>query len=296
MGYYIGIITLICCNIVVVTGLSLLTGFTGIFSFGHAAFMALGAYTSAILTTRLGLPVALALRAAVTVAAAAGRLIGIPTLKLVGDYFAIAMLGLGETTRLLFDNGGELTGGARGFGNIPDATTLPAALLLMIASVIVMKNIIGSRYGRSFMAIREDSLAAECCGVDTFGMKKISLTVSAAFGGLGGAMFAHYLTYIQPIMFDMAKSTEIAASVVFGGLGSLSGSIIATVILVGIPEFLRPLFKWRLVFYGLVLVGTIVLRPQGLMGGKEITWAGIRDFFRRFTRKNAGVDKEVKSR
>lgn len=294
MGYYIGIATLICCNIVVVIGLSLLTGFTGIFSFGHAAFMALGAYTSAILTTRIGLPFALALIASVAVAAAAGRLIGIPTLKLVGDYFAIAMLGLGETVRLLFDNGGELTGGARGFGNITEATGLPVALLLMIGSVIVMRNLIGSRYGRSFLAIREDSLAAECCGVDTVEMKKISLTVSAAFGGLGGAMFAHYLTYIQPVMFDMAKSTEIAASVVFGGLGSLSGSIIATVILVGVPELLRPLFKWRLVFYGLVLVGTIVLRPQGLMGGKEITWRGVKSLIGRLTGKRAGKDREVK--
>lgn len=277
MGYLLGIMTLICCNIIVVIGLSLLTGFTGIFSFGHAAYMAIGAYSAAILTTKLGVPFVLALIVAVMIAALAGRLIGIPTLKLVGDYFAIAMLGLGETVRLLLDNGGKLTGGARGFGNIPGKTAFPIAFVIMVFSVIVMRNIIGSRYGRCFLAIREDELAAECCGIDTYGLKKTSLTISAAFGGLGGALFAHYITYIQPIMFDMAKSTEIAAAVVFGGLGSLSGSIIASIILIGIPEVLRPLYQWRLVFYGLLLVGTIVLRPQGLMGGREFTIQGLKN-------------------
>lgn len=292
MGYFAGILTLICCNIIVVIGLSLLTGFTGIFSFGHAAYMALGAYTAAMLTTKLHLPFVLALIAAVVLAALAGRLIGIPTLRLVGDYFAIAMLGMGETVRLLLDNGGKLTGGARGLGNIPSHTALPVAFILMVICVITMKNIIGSRYGRCFMAIREDELAAECCGIDTFELKKTSLTLSAAFGGLGGALFAHYITYIQPIMFDMAKSTEIAAAVVFGGLGSLSGSIIASVILIGIPEVLRPLYQWRLVFYGLLLVGTIVLRPQGLMGGKELSWRGIKKSLQFLQKKQRAAGKE----
>ena len=291
MGYFLGIGTLICCNIIVVIGLSLLTGFTGIFSFGHAAYMALGAYTAAILTTKLGVPFFLALIVAVMLAALAGRLIGIPTLRLVGDYFAIAMLGLGETVRLLLDNGGKFTGGARGFGNIPGKTTLPIAFVLMVLSVLIMRNIIGSRYGRCFMAIREDELAAECCGIDTFDKKKTALTISAAFGGLGGALFAHYITYIQPIMFDMAKSTEIAAAVVFGGLGSLSGSIIASIILIGIPELLRPLYQWRLVFYGLLLVGTIVIRPQGLMGGREFSLAGIKKGLQYIKNKRAGRGK-----
>jgi branched-chain amino acid transport system permease protein len=209
----------------------------------------------------------------------------------VGDYFAIAMMGLGETVRLLFDNGGKLTGGARGIGNIPAETSFPVAFVIMLISVIVMSNIIGSRYGRCFKAIREDELAAECCGIDTFEYKKIALTISAGFGGLGGALFAHYITYLQPIMFDMAKSTEIAAAVVFGGLGSLSGSIIATIILIGIPELLRPLYQWRLVFYGLLLVGTIVIRPQGLMGGKEFSVEGLKKCFKFGPKKLTGQGK-----
>jgi len=167
-------------------------------------------------------------------------------------------------------------------GNIPNVTNIYVALGLMIASVIVMRNIIWSRYGRAFKAIREDTLAAECCGIDTFAMKKVSLTISAAYGGLGGALFAHYMTYIQPVMFAMAMSTEIAAAVVFGGLGSLTGSIVAAFMLVGITELLRPLFQWRMVFYGLILVGTIVLRPQGLMGGKEFSAKAVISQVRRF--------------
>lgn len=268
MQYYIGIAILICCNIIAVSGLSLLTGFTGIFSFGHAAFLAIGAYTAALLTTNLGLPFVIAVVIAIMVAAIIGYLIGIPTLKLVGDYFAIVMLGVGEATKLILDNLTDITGGARGMGGIASTTSLPVALCTAILVIVFVRNVIRSRYGRSFMAIREDSLAAECCGINTFKMKKISLTISAGLGGLAGALYAHYITYLQPIMFNGDKSTELASSVVFGGLGSLSGSVIATVILTGLPEILRPLYEWRLVIYGLLLVATIVLRPQSV----TISW------------------------
>lgn len=276
MQYYIGIAILVCCNVIAVSGLSLLTGFTGIFSFGHAAFMAIGAYAAALLTTKLGLPFVLAVLAAVVIAAAIGYLIGIPTLKLVGDYFAIVMLGIGEATKLILDNTTEITGGARGMGGISAVTSLPVALCAAVLVILFVRNIIRSRYGRCFMAIREDSLAAECCGIHTFRMKKLSLTISAGLGGLAGALYAHYITYLQPIMFNGDKSTELASSVVFGGLGSLTGSVVATVILTGLPELLRPLYEWRMVIYGVLLVATIVLRPQGLLGGKEWSWRTVR--------------------
>ena len=291
MQYYIGVAILICCNIIAVLGLSLLTGFTGIFSFGHAAYMAIGAYAAALLTVKVGLPFALALVLAVCVAAAIGYLIGIPTLKLVGDYFAIVMMGVGEATKLIMDNLVNLTGGARGMGGISQKTSIAVALLCAAAAVVFIRNVVRSRYGRSFMAIREDTLAAECCGVDTFRMKKISLSISAGLGGLAGGLYAHYITYIQPIMFNADKSTELAAAVVFGGLGSISGSVVATVILTGLPELLRPLYEWRLVLYGLLLVATIVLRPQGLMGGREISFAGAGRFFRGLKDKKATKEK-----
>jgi len=292
MQYYIGVMILICCNIIAVLGLSLLTGFTGIFSFGHAAYMAIGAYSAALLTVKLGVPFVVAMVVAIVTASVIGYLIGIPTLKLVGDYFAIVMLGVGEATKLIMDNLVSITGGARGMGGIKKYSSFGLVLVIAIIAIIFVRNIVKSRYGRCFMAIREDSLAAECCGVDTFRYKKISLTISAGLGGLAGCLYAHYITYIQPVMFNIDKSTELAAAVVFGGLGSLSGSVIAAIILTGLPEILRPVYEWRLVLYGFLLVATIVLRPQGLMGGKEITIAGIK----RFAGKLAGTLNSMKGR
>jgi branched-chain amino acid transport system permease protein len=280
MQYFAGIVILICINLMVVLGLSLLTGFTGLFSFGHAAYMAIGAYTSALVTAKLGVPFFAGVVMGAVVAGIAGWLIGSATLKLVEDYFAIASLGFGETIRLLLDNADKITGGARGLGGIPYQTTFTIALTVVFIATLVLRNIIFSRYGRAFTAIREDEIAAQACGINTFSFKRKSLVISAIYAGIGGALFAHYMNYLQPIMFDMAKSTEVASAVVFGGLGSITGSILATIILTGIPELLRPLFQWRLVFYGIVLVGTIVVRPQGIMGGKEINLSRLTRVFR----------------
>jgi len=278
MAYIQGVMIIICVNLMGVLGVSLLTGFTGMFSFGHAAYMALGAYTSAILVGRLGMPFVVGLLAAAAFAALASVIIGYPTVRLVGDYFAIAALGFGEATRLILDNGGSLTGGARGFVGVPKHTTLPIAILIVVLGAILMRNIINSRFGRSFVAIREDKLAAEAMGINTARSRMLSLAISAAYAGVAGSMFAHYLTFLQPVMFDINKSTELAATVVFGGLGSMTGSIIACIILTSIPEIFRPFYLWRMVFYGLALVTTIVLRPQGLLGSFEITLEGTRRF------------------
>jgi len=295
MAYYQGVLTIICVNLMCVMGVSLLTGFTGIFSFGHAAYMAIGAYTSAIVVGRLGMPFVIGLIAAAAAAALASFVIGYPTLKLVGDYFAIAALGFGEATRLILDNGGDITGGARGFVGVPKHTTLSIALLIVALGVVLMRNILNSRFGRSFVAIREDRLAAEAMGIDTSRFRMMALAISAAYAGVGGSMFAHYLTYLQPVMFDLNKSTEMAATVVFGGLGSLTGSVVACVLLTTIPEVFRPFYLWRMVFYGLALVSTIVLRPQGLLGTYELTFERLKKVVSacplkaRFDRRGGGL-------
>ncbi|MGB9868009.1 MAG: branched-chain amino acid ABC transporter permease [Bacillota bacterium] len=281
MAYVQGVLTLICINLMGVIGVSLLTGFTGIFSFGHAAYMALGAYSSAIVVARLGMPFVVGLVVAAIVAAVTSLAIGYPTLKLVGDYFAIAALGFGEAVRLLLDNGGSLTGGARGFVGVSKHTTLPVALLIAGLGIALMRNIVNSRFGRAFVAIREDRLAAEAMGIDTSRYRMLSLALSAAYAGVAGSMFAHYLTFLQPSMFDINKSTELASTVVFGGLGSLTGSIVACIVLTSIPELFRPFYLWRMVFYGLALVGTIVLRPQGLLGGTELTLESVKKMLSR---------------
>lgn len=281
MAYVQGVLTLICINIMGVLGVSLLTGFTGIFSFGHAAYMALGAYSSAIVVARLGMPFPVGLITAAVVAGVTSLIIGYPTLKLVGDYFAIAALGFGEAVRLLLDNGGSITGGARGFVGVPKHTTLPIALFIAVLGIALMRNIVNSRFGRAFIAIREDRLAAEAMGIDTSRFRMLSLAISAAYAGVAGSMFAHYLTFLQPSMFDINKSTELASTVVFGGLGSLTGSIVACIVLTSIPELFRPFYLWRMVFYGLALVGTIVLRPQGLLGNTELSLEWVKSLVRR---------------
>ena len=278
--YHQGILTLISINVTAVLGVSLLTGFTGLFSFGHAGFMSVGAYAAAILTVRQGLPFFISLPLA-GAAAAIVSLIMYPTLKLKGDYFAIAALGFGEAFRLIVENGGKFTGGARGFPGMPHYTTIWVGLPVAAMACLLMRNIILSRFGRSFMAIREDRLAAEALGIDVARYQMLSLAISAFYAGVGGGMFAFYMQYIQPIMFDIAKSTELAASVVFGGLGSLTGSVVAAVILTAIPEVFRPLAQWRMVFYGLALVLTIVIRPQGLMGFYELSLGGLRSLVKR---------------
>jgi len=262
-------------NIVAVTGVAMLTGFTGLFSFGHAGYMSVGAYTAAMLVVRGGVPFLIALPLA-GVAACIVSLVMYPTLRLKGDYFAIAALGFGEAIRLIVENGGKLTGGARGFTGIPTLTKLPIALAIAALGLYFMRNIIYSRFGRSMIAIREDRLAAQSIGINVAKNQMLSLAISAFYCGVAGGLFAFFMAFIQPRMFDMGKSNELAASVVFGGLGSLTGAVVAAAILTAIPELFRPLMTWRMVFYGLALIFTMVLRPGGLLGTWEISLGGIR--------------------
>lgn len=275
-NYHQSVLTLTAINTVAVTGVAMLTGFTGLFSFGHAGYMCVGAYTSAILVVRGGVPFLVALPLAGVVACLVS-LIMYPTLRLKGDYFAIAALGFGEAIRLLVDNGGSFTGGSRGFTGIPTKTTLPIAAIIAVLGVWFMRNIIHSRFGRSLIAIREDRLAAQSIGINIAKNQMASLAISAFYCGVAGGLFAFFMSFIQPRMFDMGKSNELAASVVFGGLGSLTGAVVAAGILTAIPELFRPLMKWRMVFYGLALILTMVLRPGGLLGTWELSLEGIRN-------------------
>ncbi|NPV71482.1 MAG: branched-chain amino acid ABC transporter permease [Firmicutes bacterium] len=277
-NYHQSVLTLMSINVVAVTGVALLTGFTGLFSFGHAGYMSIGAYTAAMLVVRAKLPFLLALPLGGAMACLVS-LIMYPTLRLKGDYFAIAALGFGEAVRLIMDNGGTFTGGARGFPGIPTMTRLPVALVFAALALYFMRNILYSRFGRALIAIREDRLAAQSLGINVAHSQMMSLAISAFYCGTAGGLFAFFMSFVQPRMFDMAKSTELASSIVFGGLGSLTGSAVAAGILTSIPEVFRPLMTWRMVFYGLALVLTIVLRPSGLLGTWELSVNGILKVF-----------------
>lgn len=278
--YYIEGILINCGYVLmVVLGLSLLTGFTGLFSFGHAGFMAIGAYASALCTLKLGMPYIPALAAGGLAAMLAGLFLGSFTLKLKGDYFCIATLGFGEAVRLIFDNVQAL-GGARGLTGMAMHTSLPVVLVIGAIGVAALFCLIRSRHGRNMVAIREDELAAEVSGINVFRYKMMALAISALYAGIGGGLLAHYMGYIQPAMFKMVKSTEYTIIVIFGGLGSITGSVVGTLLLTFLPEILREFENWRLVLYGLAVIIIMISRPRGLMGGTELSIAGMVRFFK----------------
>lgn len=274
-AYIQQIIVLSGINLIAVLGLSVLTGFTGLFSFGHAGFMAIGAYVAAICTKMLGLPFFVAILAAAAAAAAMSWLIGKLTLNLKGDYFCIATMGFGEAIRLFLSNWQGL-GGARGWPGLPQDTSMWNVLILDIVGVIIVWNLINSRHGRNMVAVREEELAAQMAGINVFKYKMMALVVSAAFAAVAGALLGHWNTFIQPKVFSMGKSTELAIIVIFGGLGSVSGSIVGAILLTALPELLRSFSQWRLVVYGIAVIIIMVGRPKGLMGGIELTPSGIR--------------------
>lgn len=287
MNEYIeGIIVLAGINLVAVLGLSLLTGFTGLFSFGHAGFMAIGAYASVVMTTKLHMPFLLALLVGGLVAALFSAVIGKATLNLKGDYFCIATLGFGEAIRLILENL-QYFGGPRGWPGIPAYTNITNVLIIDVIGVILLINLIRSRHGRNMIGVREEELAAQVAGINVFKSKMTSLMISAAYAGVAGGLFAHYMTFIQPKMFGLVKSTELIIIVIFGGLGSVSGSVLGTFILTSLPEILRAFSEWRLVFYGLAVIFIMVSRPEGLMGGYEISITNLKKIYYKLFKKKA---------
>ena len=281
-GYVTGIMIIVGINIIAVLGVSILTGFTRIFSFGNAGFMAIGAYTSAILTTKFHVPFLLAVLIGSLFAGLLSYGLGKLTLRLKGDYFLITTLGFGECVRVLMEYLDPITGGARGFSGIKPYTTLPVVVISVIGAIVIAWNFIHSKYGRGLMSIREQEMAAEAVGIDVVKYKQMAFTLSAIFAGWAGGLFAHYLMFIAPNMFNLDKSAELTITVVIGGLGSLTGSIIATVLLTLLPEVLRAFANYRMLFYGITVVLIIILRPSGLMGYKEFSITGIIKYIRKF--------------
>ena len=269
-GYQEGIIILLCINCIAAMGVSLLTGFTGIFTLGHAAYMALGAYTAAILTVRYGIHWLPAIVAGGLVAVAVAWMIGMPTLRLTGDYYAIASIGLGEAIRLILENWQSFTRGARGFPGIDSYTTRGVAVACFTVLTLLTFNLIDSRLGREFKASRDDRLAASLMGFNTTASRMKALLISAFYCGVSGALLGGYMNFIQPSMFDMMKSTELTAVVVFGGLGSMSGTLLGSAIVTSVMEYFRDISQYRMLIYGLLLVVIMVVRPEGLLGDREI--------------------------
>lgn len=259
---------LIGINIILAVSLNLITGFTGQFSLGHAAFMSIGAYASGIVTAKLGLPFIVGIIVAAVSAAAAGVLIGIPTLRLRGDYLAIATLGFGEIVKIVAINN-DYIGGAVGLNDIPQYTNWTWTYFLVVLTVFIIYNFIKSYHGRACIAIREDEIAAESMGVNATYYKILVFTIGAFFAGIAGALYANYFSFIKPDSFGFMKSVDILVIVVFGGLGSVTGSIVGAIALSLISVFLQNIPELRMVIYAIILFLIMVYRPQGIMGNVE---------------------------
>ena len=270
-SYYAGIINLALINIMLAVSLNLIVGFTGQLCLGHAGFMSIGAYLSAILTQKAELPFMVSIFIGAIIACIIAALIGYPTLRLTGDYFAITTLAFCEIIRIVITNI-DFIGGARGLTGIPKKTNFTIAFIFAVITIVIIYNIIHSSQGRAMLSVRENEIAAESMGINAFKYKIMAFVIGAFFAGLAGGLYAHYMGYIQPTAFDFNKSIDYLTFVVFGGMGSLSGSVIATIILTFLPELLRGFQNFRMILYPLALIILMIFRPQGLLGDKEITF------------------------
>ena len=261
----------ICINIILAVGLNLVTGFTGQFSLGHAGFMAIGAYACAIITLKNGSVAGflLGILAGAVLATVFGILIGIPTLRLKGDYLAIATLGFAEIIRIFAQNL-TITGGASGLNGIPKFTNWPWLWAFTCLSILLVNAFIHSSHGRACIAIREDEIAAEAMGINTTKYKVMAFAIGAFFAGIGGALYASTFYILKPTTFGFMKSIDILMIVVLGGMGSITGSVIAAVVLAVITTALQSFSELRMVLYAVMLVAIMLFRPQGLMGDREL--------------------------
>lgn len=261
-------------NIILCASLNLVNGYMGEFSVGHAGFMSLGAYASAVLTTKLLPGAAYALLPAVvlggTVAAAIGFLLAVLSFKTRGDYLAIITLAFLMIVKSAFENM-PYVGGPRGM-TPPVLTTLPWTFFWVVVTIWVIRNLIYSKFGRAVIAIREDEIAANAMGVRIREAKILAFVISSFFGGVAGALYAQVNFFIDPKSFDIVKSTEILVMVYLGGIGSLAGSILGAVIFTVLSQVLQPLGTWRMVILPLILVLLMLFRPRGIMGLKELPW------------------------
>ena len=270
-----GILMLIFINIILATSLNLTTGFLGQIALGHAGFMSIGAYSAALFSMNLGqIPQGprflLSLVAGGLLAALFGLLVGVPALRLKGDYLAIITLGFGEIIRSIIENL-SITGGAQGLKGIPKLATLNVVFIVMVFCVAVMFTFVRSRHGRAIMAIREDDIASEASGINNTYYKVMAFVIAAFFAGVAGGIYAQYYTVLGAASFNFNKSIDILVMVVLGGMGSLTGSIVAAIGLTALPELLRVFDDYRMVLYSVALIAMMIFKPSGLLGRYEFS-------------------------
>jgi branched-chain amino acid transport system permease protein len=285
-AYNYQIAVLVGINIILAVSLNLINGTTGQFSIGHAGFYAVGAYTCALVVRTIQGPfldalgvlpeivsntllLLIGLASGALAAGIAGLLVGIPSLRLRGDYLAIVTLGFGEIIRVFILNI-DLIGGARGFIGIPQLSNFFWVYLAVIGTVLVIHNLVQSSYGRAFISIRDDEVAAEAMGIDTTRYKVLSFVISSMFAGIAGGLFAHFTMYLHPNSFLFITSFIVIIMIVGGGLGSIPGAITGAILVTVLLEALRQFGPFRLVNFAIILVLIMIYRPQGLFGDGKL--------------------------
>jgi branched-chain amino acid transport system permease protein len=276
--YYLDVLTGIGINVILAVSLNLVNGYTGQFSLGHAGFMSVGAYTSAAITLlagprllgedggtalQQGMLFLVALVAGGLGASIAGLAVGIPSLRLKGDYLALVTLGFGEIIRVIFQNV-EALGGALGLNGIPDYTTVFWVYSFAALTVFTVVCLVRSTYGRGFIATHDDEVASEAVGLNTTRYKIVAFVVGAFFAGVAGGLYGHFKLTITPTGFDFTKSIEIVVMVILGGMGNTPGVILAAILLTVLPEVLRAVDQYRMILYAVLLVVLMLVRPKGL--------------------------------
>jgi branched-chain amino acid transport system permease protein len=284
-AYNYQIVILVGINIILAVSLNLINGVTGQFSIGHAGFYAIGGYTSAALVVYGGpsiraltkfmpsmvqdtILLLAGMLAGAAAAGLAGLAVGIPSLRLRGDYLAIVTLGFGEIIRVFILNI-DAIGGSRGFSGIPQLSNFFWVYLLVLITIVTIRNVIQSSYGRAFISIRDDEIAAEAMGVDTTRHKVMSFVISSMFAGIAGGLFGHFTMYLHPNSFLFTTSFYLIIMIVVGGLGTISGSVLGAILVTVTLEVFRGFGAFRLVNFAILLVLIMIYRPQGLVGRRH---------------------------
>lgn len=284
--YHMQIMMFVCINIIMTVSLNVINGITGQFCIGHAGFMSLGAYGSAIVSTLIfngnavtgfiRIPIYLfSLLIGGFAAMTIGYLISLPTFKIKGDYLAIVTLAFGEIVRAVLRLI-EPIGAARGMIGIPSYSTLAWAFFFVALTLFVVRNFTYSQHGRACIAIRDNEIAAEAMGINTTYYKVEAFCLAAFIAGIAGGIYAHTVSFIQPDTFSFIKSNDYLVFLYAGGVGTLTGSILGASLLTILPEALRFLANWRIVTYAILLVVIMIYKPAGLCGGKELSFLKIR--------------------
>ena len=285
MRLFLYVLTQVCITLVSVCGIYILTGLTGMFSLGSAAFMAIGAYVSGLLVLKLGMNMYLAFLLAIIAAVAVGYVIGLPVVRLRRDYISLVTLGFGESIAQLILLLSQYTGGAFGLIGVPRKVNVGFTVIAAALAIALTALFKTSKYGRQCIAIKSDELAAKAMGINTSRVKMIAFLLSCGLTAFAGCMYAFYVGYVGPTDFGWKKSADWVIMVFFGGVNSLTGSIFGGAFLTFLPQYMQSLNKYRYIVYAVLVLFILNFKPNGIFGEWELTPRNMKKALKKFDRK-----------